>query len=256
MKKAVKIILSIVIILAVAAAAVCYWQRDNLAALRMSLSTPKDDLSQMITDNDKRVTDAAKKVDGVVVRDLTEEEKAALRDETLSREELLDRLTSGETPSDSEVGDTSGDNAGEVPAASPAPDAPAVSVGQEEQTPVSGTADSTNQDKLSRYLAEIYLMKAEYTNWLEEKYAAAIEEYSALDESEHTTVNKYKIGMSYMSEALKKEKECDARMAELEDEILALLTEMGEDTSLVDDIKAAYTDEKALKKAYYLGLHS
>ena len=99
-------------------------------------------------------------------------------------------------------------------------------------------------------------MKAEYTAWLEDKYDEAIADYNALDESERTATAKYSIGMRCMKEALAKEKECDALMADLEQKIRDLLKEMGQDTSLVDDIQTAYEEEKALKKAYYLGLHN
>ena len=58
-----------------------------------------------------------------------------------------------------------------------------------------------------------------------------------------------------MKIALDKEDECDAKMAELEAEIKSLLIKLGEDTALVDEIHATYLEEKALKKAYYLGLH-
>ena len=62
--------------------------------------------------------------------------------------------------------------------------------------------------------------------------------------------------MRYMNEALGKEKECDAKMSELEDEIRSLLNQLGEDTALADEIHSTYLEEKAAKKAYYLGLHS
>ena len=61
--------------------------------------------------------------------------------------------------------------------------------------------------------------------------------------------------MKYLSAALEKEKECDARMKAAEDSIRSLLTQLGEDTSLADEIHAAYLEEKAAKKAYYLSLH-
>lgn len=238
MKKIIKIILVILLILVLAVAAVCFWQRDNLAALKLSMSTSKDDLSQMISDNLQAVDDAIQNVDGISVRDLTDEEKEALHNNEISREELLTQLTSGQSASES--GDTS--NSSESPA--------------QEEPASSPEAADPNAEKLSQCLAEIYVMKAEYTAWLEDKYAEALETYSALDPSERTATAKYKIGMSYMREALAMETVCDARMAELEDEISALLQEMGQDNSLVDSIKSAYEDEKALKKAYYLGLHS
>lgn len=246
MKRIKKVLLCILLILLAAIAAVCCWQWNNIKAIKTSLSYSQEDLAGMMADNDKKITQAAQKVDGVTVRDLTDEEKQALRKGELDREELLERLTTEETE---EAGGT-------IPAddSDQAVSEPAVSIPSAEPSAVN--QEDTNQKKLSKYLAEIYLMKAEYTAWLEDKYDEAIEEYTALEESERTTTAKYNIGMRCMNEALEKEKECDARMADIEKKILALLTEMGEDTSLVDDIQTAYEEEKELKKAYYLGLHN
>ena len=98
-------------------------------------------------------------------------------------------------------------------------------------------------------------MEAEYTDWLAQANQSAIDEFTALPESEQTTANKYNIGMKYLSAALEKEKECDARMASIEDSVRSILKQLGEDTSLADEIHSAYLEEKAAKKAYYLSIH-
>lgn len=241
MKKAKKVLLAALLVLLAAVVGVCWWQRDNLAAIKMSLSHSRENISEMVSANNQKVAEASEKVEGVTVRDMTDEERQALRGGSLSREELLERLTTKETE------DTEGTNeAG----------ASQQETSGTDSTAASDSGEDSNQKKLSKYLAEIYLMKDEYTAWLEAKYDEAIAEYNALEESERTATAKYSIGMRCMKEALAKEKECDALMADMEAKISALLTEMGEDTSLVDDIQAAYEEEKALKKAYYLGLHS
>lgn len=246
MKKTKKVLLCVLLILLAAIIGVCCWQWDNMMALKTSVSHSREDIAGMMADNDQKITQAAQKVDGVTVRDLTDEEKQALRNGELDREELLELLTTEETE---ETGETSSADApSPIPSEPAAPSAPSAEPPTESQ-------EESNQKKLSKYLAEIYLMKAEYTAWLENKNAEAIAEYLALDESKRTTAAKYSIGMRCMSEALAKEKECDARMADMEKKILDLLTEMGEDTSLVNDIQTAYEEEKELKKAYYLGLH-
>lgn len=245
MKKTKKVLLCVLLILLAAVIGVCCWQWDNLMAVKMSLSHSREDIAGMMTDNDEKITQAAQKVEGITVRDLTDEEKQALRAGELDQEELLELLTTEET-----------EEAGETDLAdTPSQSAPEPAVSEPPAEPSAGNQEDTNQKKLSKYLAEIYLMKAEYTAWLEDKNDEAIAEYSALDEPERTTAAKYSIGMRCMKEALEKEKECDARMAEMEQKILDLLTEMGEDTSLVDDIQTAYEEEKGLKKAYFLGLH-
>lgn len=243
MKKRTKIALIILAILVAVIAGLCIWQWDNLVAVKTSLSYSRDDLSQMMEQNNQRVDAVTERLPGVTVRDLTDEEKAALRDNTLDREELIDRLAGKEQGA--EPAQTPGDNG--------QPTEPATS--QSSSPGPSQDTEGAKREQLARYIAEIYVMKAEYTDWLEAENAAAIEEYNALPEEQRTTAAKYKIGMMHMKLGLEKEDECDQKMAEIEEKIRALLEELGEDTSLVDEIQAAYEEEKELKKAYYLGLH-
>ena len=225
-----KRLLCILLALAVVIGGVCCWQRNNLRALGMSLRLSQEELSGEM-DRQRERTEEASRQAGVNVRALTDEEKEALRGSEVSREELIDRITDG---------------------AQPAADEPAAPA-SEPQEPEDGEAALLGQ--LARQIAEIYVMEAEYTDWLAQANQAAIDEFTALPESEQTTANKYSIGMKYLSAALEKEKECDARMKAAEDSIRSLLTQLGEDTSLADEIHAAYLEEKAAKKAYYLSLH-
>ena len=252
-KKGIKIILLVLAVLCLLAAGLCWWQWDNIKALRTSLEHSREDLSGLIQENDKRVEDVADRLP-VNVRDLTEEERQALYDGTMDWDALLDRLTGKDVPVE---GDAPQETT-QLPVEEDQPSQPPEETPSEEPTPPpEETAPSQeDEEQLARYIAEIYLMKAEYTKWLEEAYAAAIEEYVALPEEKRTATAKYEIGMRYMRQALAKEDECDGRMAELEGKILTLLQKMGEDTSLVDEIRVAYEEEKELKKAYYLGLHS
>ena len=264
-KKGIKIMLFAAALLCLLAAGLCWWQWDNIRALKTSMEHSREDLSDLIEENDKRVEDVANRLP-VNVRDLTEEERQALYDGTMDWDALLDRLTGKDQPAEGEKpGETAppaGENAPSQPPSSSQPEVtqpvqPETSPSmQPTQPPEEAAPSQEDEDLLARYIAEIYLMKAEYTKWLEDAYAAAIEEYVALPEEKRTATAKYEIGMRYMRQALDKEDECDGRMAELEEKILALLQKMGEDTSLVDEIRAAYKEEKELKKAYYLGLHS
>ena len=222
--------LCVLLALAAVIGGICCWQRNNLCALGMSLRLSQEELSGEM-DRQRERTEEASRQAGVDVRALTDEEKEALRGSEISREELIDRITDG---------------------AQPAADEPAAPA-SEPQEPEDGEAALRGQ--LARQIAEIYVMEAEYTDWLAQANQAAIDEFTALPESEQTTANKYSIGMKYLSAALEKEKECDARMKAAEDSIRSLLTQLGGDTSLADEIHAAYLEEKAAKKAYYLSLH-
>ena len=229
--------LCVLLALAAVIGGICCWQRNNLRALGMSLRLSQDELSGEM-DRQRERTEEASRQAGVNVRALTDEEKEALRGSEVSREELIDRITDGAQPAADEAA------AGETAAPSPAPEP------QEQED-----GEAALRGQLARQIAEIYVMEAEYTDWLAQANQAAIDEFTALPESEQTTANKYSIGMKYLSAALEKEKECDARMKAAEDSVRSLLTQLGEDTSLADEIHAAYLEEKAAKKAYYLSLH-
>ena len=228
MRTTTKIILSVFLILVLALGAVGLWQWDNLMAVKTSLSHSRDDLATMMKTTYQTIEGATEDLQGVSVRDLTDEERQALRAGELRREELIDRMT--------------------AQADAPQTEKTQAEAGSEQEDP--------DQKQLSEYLAEIYLMRDDYTAWLEAKYNEAIDAYNALPEEERTTEAKYSIGVQYMKQALAKEDECDAAMAQMEQKISALLAKMGRDDSLVKEIQKAYEQEKELQKAYYLGLHN
>ena len=232
-----KRLLCILLALAVVIGGVCCWQRNNLRALGMSMQLSQDELSSKMDQQQARTEEASRQA-GVNVRALTDEEKTALRGSEVSREELIDRIAGAE-PSAEESGSSS--------EATPAPPAA--------QQPQQDDSEAALRSQLAKYIAEIYVMEAEYTDWLAQANQSAIDEFTALPESEQTTANKYSIGMKYLSAALEKEKECDAKMASIEDSVRSVLKQLGEDTSLADEIHSAYLEEKAAKKAYYLSIH-
>lgn len=214
-----KRILCIFLILALVIGGVCFWQRNNLRALYLSTQMSQEELSSRMEEQKAR-TEAASREAGVDIRGLTEEEQSALRDELISRDELIrDIAESNKT-----------------------------------QTEAS-TEEASLRDQLTELFAELYVMQAEYTVWLENANQAAIDDFNALPEEERSEGKKFSIGMEYLQKAKEKEAECDAKMDEMERKIRDILTQLGESTAVVDEIHATYLEEKATKKAYYLGLH-
>lgn len=215
-----KRILCIFLILALVIGGVCFWQRNNLRALYLSTQMSQEELSSRMEEQKAR-TEAASKEAGVDIRGLTEEEQSALRDELISRDELIrDIAESNKT-----------------------------------QAEASTEEEASLRDQLTELFAELYVMQAEYTVWLENANQAAIDDFNALPEKERSEGKKFSIGMEYLQKAKEKEAECDAKMDEMERKIRDILTQLGESTAVVDEIHATYLEEKATKKAYYLGLH-
>lgn len=205
----------------------CYWQRNNIEALLLSRQMTQEELAEQIVEHQERTVEISRQA-GVDIRPLTDEEREAMHNSEVSREELIDHISGTQSSS---------------PAESPAAEAPA-------QDP-----NAALREQLSRLVAEIYVMEAEYTGWLEKANQSAIDDFNALPEAERTTSNKFNIGMKYLSLAKDKEAEADAKMSELEGSIRSVLQQLGEPTTMVDEIHSTYLAEKAAKKAYYLGLH-
>lgn len=231
MKRKKRTALCIVLALVLAIGGICVWQRNNIRALILSRTMTQDELSDQMSQQQEKTEQAAQDA-GVSVRPMTQEEKDRLSSGEESRDELIERLA-GEQEEKTEQTPEQEETAQET---QPDPQA-------------------ALREELNKCVAEVYVMEAEYTAWLEQANQSAIDEFNDLPEAEQTSSAKYNIGMKYLSEALNKEKECDAKMQDVETRIRNLLTQLGESTSLADEIHTTYTEKKATLKAYYLGLH-
>ena len=78
MKKPLKITLTVILILLIAASALAVWQRENIKALFIALkySSP-DEISILIDENDKIISDALKEYNTGEITELDEQQKKA-----------------------------------------------------------------------------------------------------------------------------------------------------------------------------------
>ena len=84
-KKKAKIICIVLALLLLLLAGFLYLQRDNLRAIKEGMDSSVAELEECMDENEQKLEDA---LSGISMRDLTEEEKAALRAGTLSREDM------------------------------------------------------------------------------------------------------------------------------------------------------------------------
>jgi hypothetical protein len=112
------------------------------------------------------------------------------------------------------------------------------------------------EEKLAELVAEAYVLRTYYTNRLERMRVSALAEYSALSKEERTQSKKMDIGMKYAGLAGELEGDCDGKMNSLVARIEKELKLSGSDTSVINEIKFYYAEEKSLKKAYFLSLYN
>ena len=247
--------LIVLALLLAALAALAYWQKNNIAALLAYKNAgSQEEIEQQMQQNQQAIADAVEKNPDIVVRDLTEEEKQALRDGTLTQEELTERLT--ETPKE------------ETPKAEekPAEQKPAEQPKQEqkpteqkpaeqpepEQKPAEQPVESEYQKQLSAVIAKVYVLREKFTIALDNLQAEAVSVYTAIPEADRTKAKLAKFVSEFLARGTALEKECDAEMDAIIAELDALISANKGDYSIIDTVVETYASEKSLKKAWYM----
>lgn len=236
MKRRKTILCTILVLLAVSLAGLFWWQRDNLKAIHAATQHTSAELEEKLEENQQMIQEAVKAAGEVTVGEITEEDRQAFRDGSMTQEQLVERLTNGGEgePREEPASTSRPESDGTPPPEPPKP------------------AENTYQKELSALIARVYVLREEYTLALDTMYADAKAEYLALSAEKRTKTQLLKMARSYLSRASALEKECDGKMDEIVRAMEKLLRENGGDLGLVDTVVYTYANEKSLKKSWYM----
>lgn len=236
MKRRKTILCSILVLLAVSLAGLFWWQRDNLKAIHAATQHTSAELEEKLEENQQMIQEAVKAAGEVTVGEITEEDRQAFRDGSMTQEQLVERLTNGGEgePREEPASTSRSESDGTPPPEPPKP------------------AENTYQKELSALIARVYVLREEYTLALDTMYADAKAEYLALPAEKRTKTHLLKMARGYLSRASALEKECDGKMDEIVRAMEKLLRENDGDLGLVDTVVYTYANEKSLKKSWYM----
>lgn len=236
MKRRKTILCTILVLLAVSLAGLFWWQRDNLKAIHAATQHTSAELEEKLEENQQMIQEAVKAAGGVTVGEITEEDRQAFRDGSMTQEQLVERLTNGGEgePREEPASTSRPESDGTPPPEPPKP------------------AENTYQKELSALIARVYVLREEYTLALDTMYADAKAEYLALPAEKRTKTHLLKMARGYLSRASALEKECDGKMDEIVRAMEKLLRENDGDLGLVDTVVYTYANEKSLKKSWYM----
>ena len=221
MKRGGKIALGIVGALAVTGAGVAAWQWNNISALRYGMTMDRTAIEEKLAENEQTLASAMEEY-SVSSYTFSEEELRQLSDGTLSVEEAAKKLLDESVPG---------------------AEAPEGSSGQQ-------TAEKSDVEaQIQEQIAQMYVLRSTYVSKLEAIAQAAIDEYT---QGEHTEENKADVVYKRLEELTALEKECDAQVAQVVEQLRSLLKQAGKDDSLAQQVEKTYQEEKSLKKAAYL----
>lgn len=236
MKRRKTILCTILVLLAVSLAGLFWWQRDNLKAIHAATQHTSAELEEKLEENQQMIQEAVKAAGEVTVGEITEEDRQAFRDGSMTQEQLVERLTNGGEgePREEPASTSRSESDGTPPPEPPKP------------------AENTYQKELSALIARVYVLREEYTLALDTMYADAKAEYLALPAEKRTKTHLLKMARGYLSRASALEKECDGKMDEIVRAMEKLLRENDGDLGLVDTVVYTYANEKSLKKSWYM----
>lgn len=236
MKRRKTILCTILVLLAVSLAGLFWWQRDNLKAIHAATQHTSAELEEKLDENQQMIQEAVKAAGEVTVGEITEEDRQAFRDGSMTQEQLVERLTNGGEgePREEPASTSRPESDGTPPPELPKP------------------AENTYQKELSALIAKVYVLREEYTLALDTMYADAKAEYLALPAEKRTKTHLLKMARGYLSRAFALEKECDGKMDEIVHAMEKLLRENDGDLGLVDTVVYTYANEKSLKKSWYM----
>lgn len=251
------VLLTVLVLLAIVSGMLAWRFREEIKAFGVSRQYSTKELEDQLAGNDQTIRDAVEASSDVTVRAPTDEEREALRDGSLTQEELIDRLTGSNAATEPKppaeqtgtAADPAKSDSTKPTGNQPVPDKPE----KPAETKPEPTAEQKDyQKKLSALVAQVYVLREEYVGALEDMEAAAKADYNALPESQRTSTKLAPLVSDYLARATGLEKECDGRMDGIIAEMEKLIKENNGDMSLTDTVFNTYVNEKSLKKAWYL----
>lgn len=243
MKKGIKIFLTIFLVIILASGFLIYSQWNSIEAFIHSLSTTQEQTQQELEQNKEALQQFIDEEEDITVRDLTEEESAALASGNLSEDEIVKILT------------------GQTPEPTPTPTPTPTPVSKKTTKPVKPTPTPeptpeptpSPEQKISELIAKLYVQKSAYLNKLDVIEANVRHEFlSQEDKWESKKAAKKELLAKYLPEVAAWEKNCDSTVYGIIDEIKAELQKAGKEDTITATLKSSYLEEKKLKKTYFI----
>ncbi len=245
MKKGIKILLGALILLLLACIGLFIWQRDNINALRYSVTMTPEEIQAQIDTNQKTMRDTMEQYQ-IPQEELSEETMDQILSGELNLQEavkdFLHRDLTGDNPLPS-LNSSSDTDKGDQSTSKP-DDTTSEKEDSEPQTQEESPASS--DARIQEDLAALYVLQAVYEGRLEAMVQEAIAEYSAGGRSRED------IESAKMGQIIALEQECDQQIYAIIADIREQLKATGQDNALANKVETYYLSQKNMKKAQYI----
>ncbi|MBQ9915156.1 MAG: hypothetical protein IJO50_03320 [Clostridia bacterium] len=212
-----------------------HWNSIEAVYYSFTQKESPEEVEQKLMENQQNLQEMLDANEDVTVRDLTAEESAALKEGGLSEEEVVKLLTGQESSTPT-----------------PAPPAKVPASRKPAKTPEPKPTEKPSGQVIAEAVAKLYVQKNIFIGKLDDIEAYVRNIYINEMTKEQKKTAKKDLLAKHLPEVAAWEKECDAKVYAIIDEIRAELKKSGQSQELADQIEAAYLNEKRLKKSYFI----
>ena len=231
MKKALKRIAIIYLILLIIVGSLVIWQWDNVKSVYIGIKESHEQIEDRRVKNQTALVDDINSFLDEPVRELTEEEKKQIEDDSTALSEVYAKIFE-----EKEALARSAQNE-KKPDSDKKPDL---------------SAQKKKKDEIvSKYMAQIYALQGEFTARAEATISQGAHYYESINAHPQDPVARAKTITHFTPIVRGLEAECDSRFEKIVARLQKELEAAKLDTDIVGTIRETYKNEKQLKLSYY-----
>ncbi len=241
------VILVVIAALCVGVAVILHKQRNNIIALNYAVNYSAEDREKLREDNDKLIVGIVDSLSSEGVDLLTDEEKTQLKNGELSKEQVFEII--GEASQST----AKADDAKVETEVKTEVDAESESKTEVKSETKTDTADdksdgqtSSTENNIAALIAQIYSLRSTFSEKVDQVVSQALSDLASGEYTKSELISKYLEIVSSL------EASCDEQFDSIVSQIESELKRTGGDFELISELRAAYQNEKNLKKASIL----
>lgn len=237
MKKIINVLLKILLVLVVISSILFLWQGKNLLSLINGMKYSPEELASQLDSKREELKTKVEEYTSSSINDLSAEDEEKLFKGEITFEELSEKYhlpLNVMKEDNSQLSDADANI---------------------DSTPT--TNNSNEVDKaISVGVSNMYALKAKYVSKLGGLERIVLDEYSKLPIEKQNASSKKQIVTKNLNYVADMEQQCDNEVEKVLSTLEKELKELNGDTEIVKILKEAYSNEKELKKSYYLSLYN
>ena len=233
MKKALKILLIILIAISLVAGGLAIWQRKNIESILIGLREDSAQIDKRRNDNQTNLVDDVNTYLDNPLREMTDEEKEKLESGETTASEIYQKMFEEKIEESKEN----------------KPQEETSNKAENEKVPT--TPKESKDEIVSRYMVDLYKLQNEFNARAEATIKEGGDYYESINAHPQDPVARAETITKYTPIVRGIEKECDGRFEEILKKLEGELKAADYDTAVIPTIRGTYQNEKQLKLSYY-----